>query len=107
MSLFGYELTTFDYVVTFAFVAQILNYTWFGYIRRHNLPMSNKHAALATLALIGFSITEGTIALEDERISMWLYVLLNIYGVFHLWYWLVRKRHEKETVDIDEDLHVG
>lgn len=89
MTLFGYIVTWFDVVATIAFVSQLANYTWFGYMRKHKIAMSNRHAALATFTLICFSITEATIAIEDGRISMWLYVLLNIYGIIHLWYSLL------------------
>ena len=85
-------MNLFDAAAYIAFFSQAANYTWFGYIRRRGLPVSNLHATVATIALICFSITEGIIA--QERPTMWLYVSLNVYGIFHLWYGIGRQRYE-------------
>lgn len=99
----SFEITAFDIVASIAFVGQIINYTWFGYIRKHDLPMSNAHALLYTFVLCCFSFTEGIIAFE--RPFMWLYVGLNAYGIFHLWFFDL-KNSKKEQVP-NEHIHAG
>lgn len=91
-------MTFFDIVAICAFFGQIANYTLFGRMRRLNIPMSNGHAALATAVLVCFSITEGIIAIEDGRISMWLYVSLNVYGIIQLWSNVLREKKIHENI---------
>ena len=85
----------FNAAVAMAFCTSIADHTYAGLYERVHKPTR-------TLLLVLFVLTEGYVALDGKPI-FFLYVSLNIFGLYMLW--LHKKIHKpkKEVVEIHHE----